>query len=125
MVRERNQFVSTRNRNLAAAGAGNFGSFGLNQNLTKFRSNRKMGPITNAVLIILLVMLMGLMYLTQLAKTGAFSYQLNSIDEQKTSLTAQQENLKVENARLQSLSTVSGSTVAAQMTTPSNTTSAE
>lgn len=125
MVRERNQFVSTRNRNLATAGAGNLSGFGLNQNLTKFRSRRTMGPITNTVLIILLVMLMGLMYLTQLTKTGSFSYQLNSTEQQKTSLTAQQENLKVENARLQSLAAVSNSTVAAQMTTPASTTSAQ
>lgn len=123
MVRERSQFVSTRNRNLAAAGAG--ASWGLNQNLTPFRANRKMGPVATAVIVILLVMVMGLMYLTQLTKTGSFSYQLSSIDEQKNALAAQQDNLKVENARLQSLATISNSKVAVDMTTPASTTSAQ
>lgn len=125
MVRERNQFISTRNHNLAAAGGATFSGFGLNQNLTKFRSKRVMGPVTNTVLIILLVMLMGLMYLTQLTRTSSFSYQLNSSEQQRSSLTAQQENLKVENARLQSIATISKSTVATSMTTPTSTTSAQ
>jgi cell division protein FtsL len=103
----------------------NSGSFGLNQNLTKFRSGRKMGPITNAVLIIVIVAMLGILYLTQLTKTGSFSYQLNSIDQQKTALTAEQDNLQVENARLRSLSTISSSQVAASMTTPASVSSAQ
>ncbi len=122
MVRERNQFVSTRSQNFAHAGAGNWG---LNQNLTPFRANRKMGPVATAVMMILLVMVMGLMYLTQLTKAGAFSYQLNSIDSRKSALAAEQDNLKVENARLQSLATISNSRVASTMTAPASTTSAE
>ena len=126
MVRERSQFVSTRNRNFATAGAGNnSSSFSLNQNLTKFRSGRRMGPITNAVLIIVIVAMLGMLYLTQLTKTGSFSYQLNSIDQQKTALTAEQDNLQVENARLQSLATISNSQVAANMTTPASVSSAQ
>ena len=125
MARERNQFVSTRNRGFAAAGASNGVNFGLNQNLIKFRPGRKMGPVTNAVLIIVIVAMLGMLYLTQLTKTGSFSYQLNSIDQQKTALSAEQDNLQVENARLQSLATISNSQVAANMSAPASVSSAQ
>jgi cell division protein FtsL len=84
-----------------------------------------MGPITNAVLIIVIVAMLGMLYLTQLTRTGSFSYQLNSIDQQKTALSAEQDNLKVENARLQSLMTINSSQVSGQMTAPASTTSAQ
>jgi hypothetical protein len=124
MTTPRTQFVSTRQKGRALAGAGG-GSFGRNQNLTPFASGAKLGPIANAVLIALLVAFLGLLYLTQLTKTGSFSYEINKIDDQKTQLAAEQDNLKVENARLQSLSRIKDSDVAAAMTTPTDVTSAE
>ena len=68
---------------------------------------------------------MGLLYLTQLSKTGSYSYELNDINEKKTELAAEQDNLKVENARLQSLSNIKSSEVANAMTTPVDTDYAE
>lgn len=80
-----------------------------------------MGPVANIVAILLLLALIGLMYLTQISKTGSFSYQINDINEQKTQLAAEQDNLKVENARLQSLSAIKSSDVAAAMSQPVDT----
>ena len=77
--------------------------------------------MANVVIVLLLVALMFLIYLMQIAKTGSFSYQLNDVNEQKSELAAEQDNLKVENARLQSLSAVKSSDVAAAMTTPAST----
>lgn len=121
MTRQRTQFVSTRQRAHAGSGSG----WSRNQNLTPFKPGEKLGPVANAVLIALLVALLGLLYLTQLTKTGSFSYQLNSIDAQKTELAAEQDNLKVENARLQSLDRIKNSDVAAAMTTPESISSAQ
>jgi cell division protein FtsL len=122
MTRNRTGFVSTRRRQMATAGAG---AWGRNQNLTPFSSGQKLGPVANAVLIALLVALLGLLYLTQLTKTGSFSYEISQIDAEKSQLSAEQDNLKVENARLQSLNRIKNSDVAAAMTTPVEVTSAE
>jgi hypothetical protein len=121
MTHKRNEFISTRQRAMAGAGAG----FSRNQNLVSFGDRVKLGPVANAVIIILLVAFLGLLYLTQLTKTSTFGYQLNSIDNQRTQLQAEQNDLQVENARLQSLATVSNSTVAASMTTPVDVTTAQ
>ena len=122
MTSPRTEFVSVRRRQLAAAGGG---AWGRNQNLTPFASRTKLGPVANAVLIALLVALLGLLYLTQLTRTSTFSYQMNTVNDQKAQLTAEQDNLKVENARLESLARVKSSSVAAAMTNPVNVTSAE
>lgn len=96
-------------------------NWGRNQNLVQFKSGGKLGTVANVVIVLLLVALMFLIYLMQIAKTGSFSYQLNDVNEQKSELAAEQDNLKVENARLQSLSAVKSSDVAAAMTTPAST----
>ena len=96
-------------------------NWGRNQNLVQFKSGGKLGTVANVVIGLLLVALMFLIYLMQIAKTGSFSYQLNDVNEQKSELAAEQDNLKVENARLQSLSAVKSSDVAAAMTTPAST----
>lgn len=84
-----------------------------------------MGTMANIAAIVLFTALLGMIYLTQLSKTGSFSYEINKINRQKTELAAQRDNLKVENARLQSLSTIKNSEVAKQMTAPASTDYAE
>ena len=120
MTQSRTQFVSTRNHVVAAAGG-----FSRNQNLVAFGNKNRLGPVANAVIIVLLIAFLGLLYLTQLTKTSTFGYQLNDIDSQRTQLLAEQNDLQVENARLQSLSTVSNSSVAQSMTTPVSVSSAQ
>ena len=44
----------------------------------------------------------------------------NAIDEKKTQLAAERDDLKIENARLQSIARVESSSVAAAMTTPTD-----
>lgn len=77
--------------------------------------------MANIAAIVLFTALLGMIYLTQLSKTGSFSYEINKINRQKTELAAQRDNLKVENARLQSLNTIKNSEVAKQMTAPAST----
>ncbi len=81
--------------------------------------------MANIAAIVLFTALLGMIYLTQLSKTGSFSYEINKINRQKTELAAQRDNLKVENARLQSLNTIKNSEVAKQMTAPASTDYAE
>ena len=118
MTENRQQFVSTRKRQFAAATAG---AWGRNQNLTAFSSGTRLGPIANVVLIVLLIAFLGLLYLTQLTKTSTFGYEINNINVEKSQLAAEQDDLKIENARLQSLTRIQDSSVAAAMTTPVDT----
>lgn len=118
MTSSRQQFVSVRPSMRAYAGVG---SWGRNQNLVEYRSNVKLGPTANVVVIVLLIALLGVLYLTQLSKTGSYSYEQNKINQRKSDLVAEQDNLKVENARLQSLANIKNSTVAKAMAAPATT----
>jgi hypothetical protein len=118
MTNQRTNFVSTRNRAVAGNAAA---SWGRNKNLVAFQAGQKLGPVAHTVLIVLLIAFLGLLYLTQLTKTSTFGYRMNDIDQKKTQLAAEQDDLKVENARLQSLSRVQNSSVAAAMTTATDT----
>ena len=121
MTTQRTQFVSTRSRSANVSNA----AWGRNQNLAVFQNGRKLGPVAHTVLVVLLVAFLGLLYLTQLTKTSTFGYKLNEINNEKTQLVAAQDDLKVENAKLQSLARVQNSRVAAKMTTPADTNYAE
>lgn len=86
---------------------------GRNQNSVSFKVQaRTLGPISNTIVLIVLACLLGLLYLTQVTKTNAYGYQINSLQQQQAQLKNQHDDLEVASARLQSLSRVQGSTVA-------------
>jgi hypothetical protein len=87
-----------------------------NQNAVSFRTaEMKLGPISNTIILIVLACLLGLLYLTQVTKTNAYGYQINSLQQRQSQLKSEQNDLQVASARLQSLSRVQGSTVAKAM----------
>lgn len=89
---------------------------GRNQNSVSFRVEaRKFGPISNTIILIVLACLLGLLYLTQVTKTNAYGYQINSLQQQQSQLKTQHDDLEVASARLQSLSRVQNSAVAKTM----------
>jgi len=93
-----------------------------NQNSVSFSAtSRTLGPVSNTITLIVLACLLGLLYLTQVTKTNAYGYQINSLQQTQASLKSQHDDLEVNAARLQSLSRVQSSTVAKNMvqTTPS------
>lgn len=92
-----------------------------NQNTVAFAPSIKLGPISHTVLIALMVATLGLIYLTQVTRSGAYSYDIYSLDQQLASLQQQKDDLANQNARLQALSTVANSSVAKAMTTPTTT----
>ena len=102
------------------AGAG----FSRNQNAVSFRrQDRKLGPISNTVLLVVLACILGLVYLTQVTKTNAYGYQINNLQQQQAALQNEHDNLQVASARLQSLDRVQNSSVAKSLAsvTPSGT----
>lgn len=86
---------------------------GKNQNTTAFQVNEKtLGPISNSIILIVLVCLLGLLYLTQVTRTNSYGYKLNELSQQQTSLQQEHDELEVASARLQALERVKNSEVA-------------
>jgi hypothetical protein len=84
-----------------------------NQNTVAFAaSTKKLGPVSNTIILIVLACLVGLLYLTQVTKTNGFGYTINNLQSQQTHLRDQQADLQVTAARLKSLDRVASSNVA-------------
>lgn len=80
------------------------------QNSVSFaEESTKLGPISNAVVLIVLACLLGLVYLTQVTKTNAYSYQIKNLQNEQSSLKTERDELEVAAARLQALDTIKNS----------------
>lgn len=79
-------------------------AWGKNQNTASFREQEaKLGPVSNTIMLIILACLFGLLYLTQVTKTNAYSYQINELQTQADKLKDEHSELEVASARLQAL----------------------
>ncbi len=86
------------------------------QNSVSFRvADKRMGPISNTIVLIVLACLLGLLYLTQVTKTNAYGYQINNLKQEQTKLQQEHQDLTVASARLQSMDRVTASAEAASM----------
>ncbi len=92
-----------------------------NQNTTRFQSAVKLGPVAHTVLVALMIIVLGLIYVTQATRTTGYDYEVQKIDSQIAQLNEQKGELEIENARLTALETVKNSSVAKEMTAPSST----
>ncbi|HSX33520.1 MAG TPA: hypothetical protein VLF91_04240 [Candidatus Saccharimonadales bacterium] len=81
-----------------------------NQNNVVFRTQeRALGPVSNTVILIVLALVLGMLYLTQVTKTNAYGYQINGLQQQQAQLTAQRSDLEVAAARAQAVARVQNS----------------
>lgn len=113
MTAKRLSFTPTRHKNSSM--------FTRGQNLTSFEARDKIGPVFSVILVVGLVAILSVMYLFQITKSTSYSYVLEDIETQKSELLAESEDLRNENARLQSAQATANSSVAASMTTPAST----
>lgn len=95
-------------------------SWGRNQNTTRFVSPVTLGPVTHTVMVALMILVLGLIYLTQASGVTSYDYRASEIDRKISELATKKADLEVENARLSSLETVKNSDVAKAMTQPSS-----
>lgn len=87
-----------------------------NQNMSSLRDkNKTIGPISNTIILIVLTCLVGLLYLTQVTKSNAFSYKINDLKTQQANLREEHDQLTVVSARLQSQDRIKDSQVAKQL----------
>jgi hypothetical protein len=86
------------------------------QNSVTFRvTDRRLGPVSNTIILIVLACLLGLLYLTQVTKTNAYGYQINSLQQKQSKLQQQHQDLTVASARMQSVDRVANSAQAQSM----------
>lgn len=87
------------------------------QNSVSFRvADKRLGPVSNTIVLIVLACLLGLLYLTQVTRTNSYSYQINSLQKQQSELQQQHQDLTVASAREESVDRVAGSAQAQAMT---------
>lgn len=91
-----------------------------NQNTTRYVSAVKLGPVAHTVLVALLITVLGLIYLTQATRATSYDYEAQKIDSKIAELNNQKSDLEIENARLTALETIKSSSVAKEMTAPSD-----
>lgn len=95
-------------------------SWGRNQNTTRFVSPVKLGPVMHTIMVALMILVLGLIYLTQASGSTNYDYQASDLDRKISELSTKKADLEVENARLSSLETVKRSDVARAMSEPSD-----
>ncbi|HTH72405.1 MAG TPA: hypothetical protein VL737_03540 [Candidatus Pristimantibacillus sp.] len=84
--------------------------YGRNKNAQRFKTQEKaLGPISNTIILIVLALVLGLLYLTQVTKTNAYGYQINSLRQEQAKLNAEHDDLAVASARLQSVDRIQAS----------------
>lgn len=110
MSQNNNYYVSRRQQNWSR-----------NQNTTRFQSAIKLGPVAHTILVALMIIVLGLIYVTQATRTTGYDYEVQKIDSKIAEFNEQKGELEVENARLTALETVKNSSVAKEMTAPANT----
>jgi cell division protein FtsL len=87
-----------------------------NQNLYRQPAAQlKLGPVSATFVTIAMISLLALLYLNQVTKTSYFTYQNAQLTATRDKLLAQKQNLSVEAARLQSISSIQNSSVAKGM----------
>jgi Tfp pilus assembly protein PilN len=74
------------------------------QNAVSFKTeSKRLGPVSNAIVLLVMVCLIGLVYLTQVTKTNAFSYEINSLEQEQSVLKEEQKDLELTAARLRAV----------------------
>lgn len=89
-----------------------------NKNIATFKQKQKtIGPVSNTIILIVLACLVGLLYLTQVTKTNAYSYQMNDLKQTQAGLQDKNDQLAIDAARLQAQERIKNSDVAKNMVT--------
>ena len=89
-------FATRRAGNVGAA----TGSWARNRNAVRHVPRATLGPVSHTITVMLLVLVVGLIYVTQGTKATSYDYALNGVSDEIASLEAQRNSLAAENARI-------------------------
>ena len=104
----RNEYVSRRGTSTT--------TWSRNRNTVR-HTPKSLGTMSLTAILGMLLLVVGLIYLTQGAKATAYDYELSNMEDEIAELTAQKEDLAVEKARMTSVAAAESSEVAANMAT--------
>ena len=76
---------------------------------------KTLGSVSQGVILGILVLVIGLIYVTQGTKATSYDYELSEIETEISELEARKEDLAVERARLTSIAMSNNNEVAASM----------
>ncbi len=93
-----------------------------NGQLGSYTASKQMGPVTSTLFLAIIIGVLALLYLTQITKTSVYGYQINELSEQQTVLLQEQQELRVEASRLQSVARIEDSSAVAGLEPESNVT---
>lgn len=106
-------YVSRRRQNLSPSR-----SFNRNNNIASFQSSVKLGAVSHTILVSFLVLVLGLIYLTQATQPSIHGYEVQKIDNEISELQIRKNDLEVENARLTAISTIEKTEIAKNLKPP-------
>lgn len=86
-----------------------------NHNAVRHEPRVSLGPVSHTITVLLLVLVVGLIYVTQGAKATSYDYDMNSVNDEIASLTAQKNSLATENARIMADAATEDNTMASTM----------
>ena len=89
-------------------------SWGRNRNTVR-HAGQALGSVSTSLIMGLMVLIVGLIYITSTTKASAYDYELSKIDSEINDLEAKREDLAVEKARLTSIASSKNSEVAMEM----------
>ena len=104
----RNQTFTTRRGNTTTF------AYGRNQNIVR-HDVKGLGKISQGVIVGFLVLIMGMIYVTQGTQATNYDYALSEIETEIAELQSEKEDLAVEQARLTSIAATENSEVAVNM----------
>ena len=85
-----------------------------NRNIVR-HTPKTLGTVSQTVIFGVLVLVVGLIYVTQGTKATSYDYELSKVEDEIAELEAKKEDLAVERSRLTSIGANSSSEVAANM----------
>lgn len=106
----RPQTFTTRRGNVSGSANG----WTRNHNFVR-HTPKTLGSLSNAMIVGVLVLIVGLIYVAQGTQATNYDYELSAIEDEIADLEAKKEDLAVEKARLTSIASSENSTVAANM----------
>ena len=86
-----------------------------NRNIVRHTPTKSLGNVSQSVIFGILVLVVGLIYVTQGTKATSYDYELSKVEGDIAELEAKKEDLNVEQARLKSLAMEQTNEVAATM----------
>ena len=86
-----------------------------NQNLYRQPAKLQLGPTSATFVVVALTVVLSLLYLNQITKTGTFTYKATDLMGAKSKILLQKQELGVEAARLRSIQATKSSAVVAHM----------